>query len=333
MTDRRTVLAAVGTTALAIGAMKTGIAHAAAGPSLAASSFVEMLDPAQAETARFAFGGATHRGWNFMGTRVKPGLPLEQMSGDQKAAADALLRTLLSEAGYAKIRLIMATQDVMRELGRGPADRNSERFSIAVFGTPGPDLWGLRIEGHHLSLSWTLLGDRIVAITPASFSVIPQHIPVGELRGTVVLEREEGLGRRLIGDLGGGKRERALFAERSPGNVLAMAGDEDRFSAKQGIAAADLADGQRDLLWELIETTTVEPWPTPIADQQRTRIRDGDPQAVHFAWAGGREPGEMFYYRIHGDTFVLEFASVFRDPEHLHAVYHDPERTLGRHVT
>ncbi|MEM7021826.1 MAG: DUF3500 domain-containing protein [Pseudomonadota bacterium] len=333
MTDRRTVLAAVGSSALAIGAMKAGITLAATGPSPAAANFLAMLEPAEAEAARFDFGDTTHRRWNFMGTRVKPGLLLERMSADQKAAAEVLLRTLLSEAGYAKIRLIMATQDVMRELGRGPSDRNSERFSIAVFGTPGPDLWGVRIEGHHLSLSWTLSGDRIVAITPASFSVIPQHITVGELRGTVVLEREEGLGRRLIGDLAGGKRERALFAERSPGNVLAMAGEEDRFTAKQGIAAAELVDAQRDLLWELIETTTVEPWPTPIADQQRIRIREGDPEAVHFAWAGGREPGEMFYYRIHGDTFVLEFASVFRDPEHLHAVYHDPQRTLGRHMT
>ncbi|MEM7022044.1 MAG: DUF3500 domain-containing protein [Pseudomonadota bacterium] len=332
MANRRTALAAIGTSALAIGAMQTRIALAADGPRASADNFLATLEPAAAQAARFDFGGNTHRGWNFMGTGIKPGLLLERMSAEQKAAADTLLRRLLSEAGYAKMRLVMATQDVMRALGRGPADRNAERFAIAVFGTPGPDLWGVRIEGHHLSLSWTLSGDRIVGITPASFSVIPQHIPVGKLRGTTVLEREEGWGRRLIRDLTGRRRAHALFAERSPGNVQAMAGREDRFAAKQGIAAADLADAQRDLLWELIETTTVEPWPTPIAEQQRARIRAGDPQAAHFAWAGGLEPGEMFYYRIHGDTFVLEFASVFRDPEHLHAVYHDPPRTLGRHM-
>lgn len=57
-------------------------------------------------------------------------------------------------------------------------------------------LWGLRIEGHYLSLSWTMVGADIVAITPASVSVIPQNIPIGERKGTVVLDREEGLGRR-----------------------------------------------------------------------------------------------------------------------------------------
>ena len=176
------------------------------------------------------------------------------------------------------------------------------------------------------------MGDEIVAITPASFSVIPQNIPIGDLKGTVVLDREEGLARRLIGDLQGAKRAKAVFAEQPPGNVMAQAGREDRFADKSGIAIADLATAQQDLLWELIDITTVEPWPTAIADQQRKRIREGDPAAVHFAWAGGLVSGEMFYYRVHGDSFVLEFTSVFNDPQHLHAIFHDPERTLGRHI-
>ncbi|MGI9511097.1 MAG: DUF3500 domain-containing protein [Geminicoccaceae bacterium] len=204
---------------------------------------------------------------------------------------------------------------------------------MALFGEPeAGQFWGLRIEGHHLSLSWTMVGDDIVAITPASFSVIPQNIPIGELKGTVVLDREEGLGRRLIGDLVAAKREAAIFSERPPGNVLAQAGKEDRFVEKVGIPVSDLTSAQRDLLWELIEITTVEPWPSTIAERQRRRIREGDPASVHFAWAGGLVPGEMFYYRIHGDRFVLEFTSVFGDPEHLHAIYHDPQRTLGRHL-
>jgi hypothetical protein len=235
--------------------------------------------------------------------------------------------------GYDKARLIMACQDVMRELGDGPADRNSQRFSIAVFGEPNANaLWGVRIEGHHLSLSWTLRGGELVAITPASFSVIPQHIPVGGMKGTVVLDREEGLGRRLIQDLEGSKRDAAIFTDKLPGNVLAQAGQEDRFTTKVGLAAAELGSAQQELLWELIEATTVEPWPSAIAEGQKMRIREGDPASVHFAWSGGLNPGEMFYYRIHGDTFVLEFTSVFGNPEHLHAIYHDPDRTLGRHL-
>ncbi|MGI9508652.1 MAG: DUF3500 domain-containing protein [Geminicoccaceae bacterium] len=303
------------------------------GPLSHARGFLDMLSDRSAQAARFSFDDATRASWNFMGTSIKAGLPIEQMNSDQKAAADVLLRRMLSGDGYDKARLVMACQDVMRDLGRGPASRSSERFSIALFGEPEiGQLWGLRIEGHHLSLSWTLLGDEIVAITPASFSVIPQNIPIGDLKGTVVLDREEGLGRRLIGDLAGAKRKTAIIGEQPPGNILAQAGKEGRFTEKVGIPIADLTSAQQDLLWELIEITTVEPWPPAIAEGQRLRVREGDPASVHFAWAGGLVPGEMFYYRIHGDRFVLEFTSVFGDPEHLHAIFHDPERTLGRHM-
>lgn len=332
--DRRTILTALGGAAFTHGLLTPRIADAAAdGPLSAAGNFLGSLSPDGGKRARFAFDDDVRRRWNFMGTAVKPGLPLEQMSTAEKDKASVLLQTLLSPQGYDKARMIMACQDVMRELGDGPADRNSERFSIALFGDPAPDrIWALRIEGHHLSLSWTLRGNDLMAITPASFSVIPQNIPVGARKGTVVLDQEEMLGRKLINDLTGSKRREAIFSDSLPGNVLAQAGKEDRFTMKEGIAVADLATAQQDLLWQLIETTTVEPWPPHIAELQQTRIREGDAASVHFAWAGSLNPGEMFYYRIHGDTFVLEFTSVFGNPEHLHAIYHDPERTLGRHL-
>lgn len=332
--DRRTILAALGGAALTAGALSPAPTQAQVdGPLAAMDSFLRSLTPEAEALARFTFGDSTHRNWNFMGTRIKPGLPIERMDQSQKDTAGKLLRTLLSSAGYEKARLIMACQDVMRELGRGPTDRNSERFSIAVFGQPAIDtLWGARIEGHHLSLSWTLIGNELAAITPASFSVIPQHIPSGAKKGTVVLDHEEAYGRRLIQDLTGAKRQAAIFSERLPGNVMAQAGREQRFTNKEGIPAAELGSAQQDLLWELIEITTVDPWPSLVAEAQKLRIREGDSAAVHFAWAGGLDSGDMFYYRIHGDTFVLEFTNVRNNPEHLHAVYHDPERTLGRHL-
>lgn len=332
--DRRTVLAALGAATVTPGLLQPGTALSAVdGPLSAAVDFLGSLSPEGAGYVRFALDDDVRRRWNFMGTGVKPGLPLELMNAAEKEAASVLLQTLLSPHGYDKARMIMLCQDVMRELGDGPADRNSERFSIAMFGEPAADrVWGVRIEGHHLSLSWTLHGNDLAAITPASFSVIPQNIPVGDRRGTVVLDQEEGLGRTLINDLTGSKRAEAIFADSLPGNVLAQAGKEDRFTTKEGIAVAGLTTAQQDLLWELIEATTVMPWPSPIAERQRQRIKEGDPASVHFAWAGSLNPGEMFYYRIHGDSFVLEFTSVFGNPEHLHAIYHDPERTLGRHL-
>jgi hypothetical protein len=309
-------------------------AVSANGPLSEAGAFLRTLNQDSLSEARFEFGGQTHRYWNFMGTSVKPGLLIERMSEDQKNAADRMLRSLLSASGYDKMRLVMETQNVMRDLGRPPSSRNSERFSVAVFGEPSEEkLWGVRIEGHHLSLNWTLRGNGIVSVTPSSFSVIPQNVPIGKLKGKVVLEAEESLARRLVNDLAGSKQQQAVIAGRAPGNVRALAGSEDRFGQKQGLAAADMLAAQQDLLWELIETTAVAPWPGAVAEAQRKRIREGDPSAVHLAWEGGLRRGEMFYYRIHGDTFTLELATVLGDPEHLHASFQDPDRTFGKHVT
>ena len=333
--DRRTLVGTAGAGALAA-LLPTPPLFAAQGSGLraAADKYLALLDRVQTANTRFAFDDPTRRAWEFRGTHQKPGLVIEHMNSAQKEAVYEILETALSKPGYDKLRLIMTTQDVMRELGRGPKDRNAERFWISVFGTPSDhDVWGLRIEGHHISLSWTLKGDEIVAVTPASFSVIPQHIPVGQRSGTVVLEREEMLGRKLIKDLSASKRTAAIIADAPPGDVLALAGREHRFDTKKGIAIADMASAQRDMLWKLIETTTVEPWPGSASAIQVKRIREGDPEAIHFAWAGGIEPGEMYYYRIHGDTFTLELTSVLGDPEHLHAVFHDPQRTLGMHIT
>jgi len=332
--DRRTLVASAGASALA-GLLPTRPLLAAEGSGLraAANKYLVLLDRVQTANTSFAFDDPTRFAWEFRGTHRKPGLAIEQMNPGQKEAAYGLLTIALSEAGYKKLRLIMMTQDVMRELGRGPKDRNAERFWIAIFGTPSDhDFWGIRIEGHHISLSWTLKGDEIIALTPASFSVIPQNIPIGPRNGTVVLEREEALGRKLIKDLAAPKRSAAIVADTPPGDVLALAGRERRFNTKQGIAIADMTSAQRDLLWELIETTTVEPWPASVSAAQAARVREGDPEAVHIAWSGGIEPGEMYYYRIHGDTFTLELTSVLGDPDHLHAVFHDPQRTLGMHI-
>jgi len=332
---RRGFIAQAGAVALASG-LSSKLAIAAkttSGLEAAAKTFLNTLKPQQAKSARFDFGGRAHDNWNFMGTYVKPGLPLERMTKQQKAAAYDLLSKALSKSGYEKLRLIMKTQDIMREMGDGPNDRNSERFSITVFGAPGLDsLWGFRIEGHHISLSWTLKDDEIVALTPASFSVIPQHIPIGKLKGKIVLDVEETLARKLINDLEGSKLRRAVFSVRKPGNVLAQAGREDMFKTYQGLPIAEMSSAQQDLIWQLIETTTVTPWPTALQENQRKRISEGDRQAVHFAWAGGKQPGDMFYYRLHGEKFVLELTNVLGNPEHLHAIYHDPERTLGKHV-
>ena len=299
-----------------------------------AAAFVQLLDPGQGQAARFAFDSPVRLDWNFMGVSVKPGLPLERMNPVQKTAAMELIASGLSADGLRKAERVMVLQDVLREMGSGPADRNRERFSVAVFGEPtGTGTWGWRLEGHHLSLSYTLAGGEIVAVTPSSFSSNPNVVRSGSHSGTVALIGEDISARRLYADLGPAQRARALIREQAFGNVLTTAGRERRLEGqREGVAVADLHPAQADLLMRLVEVYAVDHLSPPLAAQQAARVRSGDRAATHFAWAGSDREGEMWYYRLHGDTFLIEFASLRGEPLHLHTIRHDLERNLGAHV-
>jgi hypothetical protein len=298
----------------------------------AALAWLATLAPAEQARARFALESSTWRGWNYMGiSLIKPGLRFEEMNQPQREAGMALLASVLSPAGIDKADRVRHLQDVLS--GGNRALRNSDRFSIAIFGEPDAGkAWGWRLEGHHLTFSATLLGDTLLSVTPSSFSCNPNEVTSGPRRGMVALTEEEQLARRLFADLAGSQRRRALIAETPIRNTLALAGRENRFTTREGLPAADMRDAQRELLWALIDTYAVSHLAGEIGAAQAARVREGDQFSVHFAWAGGNTRGTPLYYRLHGPTFVIELAAVDDAAQHLHTIYHDVPRTLGRHV-
>ncbi|MEM1046598.1 MAG: DUF3500 domain-containing protein [Pseudomonadota bacterium] len=300
-----------------------------------ATRWVAMLDETQREAALFDFDSPTRRAWDYMlGAVFAPGVPLEFMTNAQKDAALDLLSVGLSEDGMQTANNIMLQQDILRdEWGKGSPDRNSDRFSLMIFGTPSvSETWGWRWEGHHLSLSTTLIGDRIVSVTPSSFSSEPNTVPSGPHKGLVVLPDEETLGRALYDSLSPSNARQALIRDRSFGNILTVAGQEDRISDREGLALGDLPQAQVDIALRLVEVYSIDHLPAPLADEQRARVKEGDPMAIRFAWAGADPEGESIYYRLHGDTFLIEFATVPNQPLHHHTIRHDRDRNLGDHV-
>ena len=336
--DRRSVVltgaAFVGASALPRPAPAADDGLAPAADLLAAMrTFLSSLEPDKRKAAAFAWDGREWRGWNYFGStgNIKPGLRLEQMNPAQKAAAWDLLATLLSPAGREKARNVMTLQDVLAASGNGAGERSSERFSFAVYGTPGETgAWGFRLEGHHLTQSISVRDGRIVSITPSSFSANPNRVNSGTHAGLVTLKDEEALARRLFGDLGARLQARARISDTALNNILSYAGRERANAQALGLAAAELTAAQRDLLWQLIETYAVEHVSTTLAAAQRARIRAGDREAVRFAWYGPNTPERAFGYRVIGPGFVIEMGSVDPAAQHLHTVYHDLANVLGR---
>jgi hypothetical protein len=335
--DRRRVVLAggalLGSTMLPHAAPAAGGLAPAADLITATRAFLALLEPDQRKAASFAWEAPEWRRWTYFGGDgfIKPGLRLEQMNATQKAAAWDVLATVLSPDGLAKAKNVMLLQDILAASGNGTGQRSSQRFSLAIFGTPAETgAWGVRLEGHHLHHSFAVRDGEIVSVTPASFSSLPNRVTTGPHAGLVTLKEEEALARQLVADLVPPRQQRARISATPLGNILSSAGRERANAQKAGLPAADLTAAQRDLLWRLIETYAVDHLPPALATAQRARVRTGDRDAVHFAWYGPNTPEKAFGYRLIADGFVIEMGSVDSAAQHLHTVYNDLGNVLGR---
>ncbi len=289
------------------------------------TSLLAALQPGQKQRAMFPFGGDVQRNWNFMGIGgfIKPGLRLEEMDAAQKERAWDVLSSVMSPRGIEKTRDVMTLQQVLIDQGNGAATRGRERFSFAIFGEPSATgNWAMRYEGHHLSLTFNVSNDRLTGVTPSSFSVNPNRVENGNFVGLVTLKREDAVARKLAADLSGPVKERAFFMQQPFRNIRALAGREQPFDKREGIAIGDLGSAQRDLVIELVDAFAAEHLQPQHASEVARRVQSGDAAATHFGFAGSTNMGEPAYYRIHGDHLLIEFASVDEAAQHLHTIFH-----------
>ena len=334
--NRRTLLTASAAVGL-VAALPQGARAQSLGSEMRtrAVDLLTSLDGAQRGAIQFPFDGRQRRAWNFMtGSRKANGVPLEEMTPAQKDLALDLLATGTSTLGLEKAMNIMLQQDILRdEWGKGSPDRNRERFSVQIYGTPVADgAWSWRWEGHHLSLTFTLVNDEIVSMTPSSFSSEPNTVPSGPYEGLVVLMEEEALGRRRYADLDGAQQRAALMSSRPLGNIRSTRVSAGELAGEgAGVPLGDLGSAQYDMAVRLIEVYTTETLPPPLADAQAARLAEQDMASIRFAWAGA-DLDRAIYYRLTGADMLIEFATLTNQPQHLHAVWHDTRRNFGDHV-
>jgi hypothetical protein len=96
----------------------------------------------------------------------------------------------------------------------------------------------------------------------------------------------------------------------------------------KGVAAGVLDESQRELLRALLDVY-VHRVPDALADAEAAKYAGPRLDAVHFAWAGGIEPGQPHYYRVQGPRLLVEYDNTQRDVNHAHSVWRDPEGDFG----
>jgi hypothetical protein len=295
----------------------------------ATDDFLGSLRPEQRAKAVFHFEDAERINWHFI-PRQRRGLPLKEMSPGQQELARRILRTALSERGYLKATTIIELELVLREMGQNPSVRDPELYYFSVFGSPGPEEpWGLRVEGHHLSLNFTVVGDSLVATAPAFMGANPAEVRVGSRAGLRPLAAEEDLARELIHALGADQSATAVIANVTPRDIVTGNAARVEPLSPIGIRVTELRADQVQLLVGLIDVY-LDRMAEPLADRRRAALERTDFDEVAFAWAGSLERGRPHYYRIQGPSFLIEYDNTQNNANHIHTVWRDFDGDFGR---
>ncbi len=319
-------------------------ASSAASMAAAANALLGSLTAEQRGKAAFAFAGDERLRWHFIPIETFPrkGLTINDMSEPQRRLAHDLLKSGLSQRGYLTASSIMQLETVLGALEaaqraaapqppRGtPLLRDPGRYFFSIFGTPSArEPWGWRVEGHHVSLHFTVVNGSLVAGAPTFFGSNPAEVREGPRKGTRILGAEEDAARALLAALDRTQREKAIVNREAPGDMLTMANVDIAPLSPMGAMAADMTPPQRELLMKLIDVYAGYMAPD-IAAERLAKIRKAGVEKIGFAWAGGTEKGEKHYYRIQGPTFLVEYDNTQNDGNHIHSVWRDFNGDFGR---
>jgi len=262
--------------------------------------------------------------------RSRNGVSMKEMDKKTQDAVHTLLRTTLSAVGYRKLTNIIELELVLREIETFGMMRDPGRYHITVYGKPDRTArWGWRFEGHHLSLNFTLAGDRMAVDTPSFFGANPATVGAGPKKGLRALGEEHDAGWALLESLNDAQRREAVFAARTYGEIVTANRDKVEPLEAAGVPAAKLDEKQRALLWKLVEVYAGNFEPG-LAQARLARAKEGGVEALRFGWAGSTVRGKPHYYRVQGAKFLIEYDSSQNDGNHIHTVWRDFTGDFGR---
>ena len=315
------------------------------------TTFLGALTPEQRKQATFAFDDAERFNWHFV-PRERKGLPLKQMTPDQRRAAMTMLKTGLSQQGYDKAAAIMDMENVLRVIDNRPPNdtyRDPENYSFTVFGEPdAKNPWSWRIEGHHLSLQFLSLTGQVLAQTPTFFGSNPGVLQydtkmadkrmadprVNDLpqKGRQILKQETEGAFALLKTLDADQRKKVVIANVAYPEIVTSNKRTASIEKMDGLMLSEMKPEQRKLFLELLQTYLTN-YRITLAKQQMAKLEKSGLDSLRFAWAGDLTPelgeGKGWYYRIHGPTILIEYDNTQTNANHIHTVVRDLTNDWG----
>jgi hypothetical protein len=287
------------------------------------SETVALLDglaPEQARRARLPFDDTERRNW-FYWPADRRGIPLWDLDRSQTKSVHRLLGVVLPVPTFARMVTIMALDEVLDGLeDHATTRRHRDDYWLSVFGHPGSEPWGLRFEGHHVSIHVTVRAGEVTA-TPLFLGSNPAvvHDPAGPAIAPLALEEQ--LGFDVLHALTTEQRSAAVIADVAPDDIVTRnAARLDPSLPTEGEPLAAL-------------TGTASRAARALLDTYLARFPPGahvpDPAGAVFAWAGASEPGVGHYYRISAPRMLVELDNTQDGANHVHTVVRDPATDFG----
>ena len=360
----------------------------------ATQNFLDLLDEEQRAAVVLPLNHPYRtRGFCYVLAQCKEdnvGLRMSQLNTTQRIALNNVLMKSYSSAGYSRAIQTMNREGLIEEMEnahradpekyptigspqvsdwKAPPYRKGSDFYVAIFGEPKvasvPLLarpWGIRFEGHHLSLNLTFDGKGIqpeISAMPMFFGSSPMIVPQspsteeGEYtrwqteEGQQMLHREAWLARSFLQALdtevmAQGAWSELPHAELKGGTDAPLDAASYLEGEKPGISVADLSPIQQSLLWDFVD----EFWQMQADREIEREALKQSLSESRIWWFGDRddEHGE-FYFRVQNDRYLIEllqsntFGVVSSDVEanHVHTSFRDlkndwDRNSLGTHL-
>jgi hypothetical protein len=283
----------------------------------------------------FEFEDGERQHWSYLPHEMfdRQGLFLKEMNSKQRRTAFQLLASGLSTMGNQKAVGIMKLEKTLGELEKNMRTMNLIRdpklYSFSVFGEPSHrNPWGWRVEGHHVSLNFTVVNREWIASTPFFFGSNPAEVRSGPQKGLAILKNEQELARSLLKRLDHWQITKAVINADAPADIITKTRPRIGIGAAEGLAVESMTADQRRLVDQLIHEY-IGRLPDELAGVEMKKIHDAGLNDIHFAWAGAKDPGKPHYYRLHGPFFFVEYDNTQNDANHIHCVWRHLEDDFG----
>ncbi|GAA1889027.1 DUF3500 domain-containing protein [Asanoa iriomotensis] len=249
-------------------------------------------------------------------------MSLASLSSPARKAAFRLLATGLSAHAYAQALAIVSLEEVLDRAEGFARGRHLNDYWVSVFGTPGSSSpWSWRFEGHHLSVSMTVVGST-VSPAPVFFGANPARVSYGAHTVSRPLSAEEDVAFALLSSLSPTELSLALVADVPPPDIesgtLAVASS----LSPAGVSATSLNPASGALLAQLV-AVYLDRLPSSLADELSPSL-----ESLRFAWAGPARPGVPAYYRLQASDLLIEYDNT-AGGNHAHTVLRRPSADFG----